>query len=436
LSLRPGDEGEPTTVGREEGCGASFGSRDGPRVLGVQGAQPQLRRRAGLDGVRDRRAVGRDRECGRVLVFQGEPLAHGRDPLEAQRRPEGPASQQREGREREGRHGDRPGHATSGSRRLGLARGLALVGGGALVHQEPRVGDGVQAVPRIALEAAAQQAAHAGRSDGGQGREVDLALEYSGEDVAHRLAGEELAAREHLVEHDAEGPDVRALVDRLAPGLLGRHVRGRAEDQAGGRAGVREGGGLREVGAGARHRVDHVRLGEPEVENLDLAVRRQLDVGRLEVAVDDAALVSLLERLGDLPRDRSGLVERDRSALQPLREVLALHQLHGEEVGGRAVGERRGLEAVDVCDVRVVERGEKPGFALEAGEALRVLPQLRRQHLDRDLALELRVGGAIHLAHAARAQRAGDLVGAQALSGRQAHGVLCITARRGRTNNQ
>ena len=36
------------------------------------------------------------------------------------------------------------------------------------------------------------------------------------------------AARQHLVEHDAEGPDVRTPVDRLAARLLGRHVGGRA----------------------------------------------------------------------------------------------------------------------------------------------------------------------------------------------------------------
>ena len=46
------------------------------------------------------------------------------------------------------------------------------------------------------------------------------------------------------------------------------------------------------------------RLGETEVEHLDRAVPLgQLDVGRLEVAVDDPALVRVLERLGDLARE-------------------------------------------------------------------------------------------------------------------------------------
>ena len=40
-----------------------------------------------------------------------------------------------------------------------------------------------------------------------------------------------------------------------------------------------------------------------------------------------------------------------------------------------------------------------------------------RQHLDRDLASEPRVAGAIHLAHAAGAERGDDLVGAEAGTG-------------------
>ena len=44
------------------------------------------------------------------------------------------------------------------------------------------------------------------------------------------LAAERALAGEHLVEDDAEGPDVGALVDRLAPRLFRRHVRGSAED--------------------------------------------------------------------------------------------------------------------------------------------------------------------------------------------------------------
>jgi len=169
-------------------------------------------------------------------------------------------------------------------------------------------------------------------------------------------------------------------------------------------------GGSREIRRRRSVGVSRHRLGEPEVEHLDLAVRSQLDVGRLQVAVDDALLVRFLEGLGDLLRNDDRFVNRDCSALQPLREVLAGDELHRQEMGGRAVGESRALESVDVGDVGVIEGGQQLRLALEAGQALGILCHLGRQHLDRDLAPELVVGRAIHLAHASRAEGCGDSV--------------------------
>ena len=71
------------------------------------------------------------------------------------------------------------------------------------------------------------------------------------------------------------------------------------------------------------------------------------------------------------------------------------------------------LEAVERRDVRVVERGEHARLALEARQALGVLRHLVEQELDRHLAAEPGVAGAVHRAHAALAERRHDLVGAQ-----------------------
>ena len=136
-------------------------------------------------------------------------------------------------------------------------------------------------------------------------------LEHRGQGVRDRLALEQLLAGEHLEQHPAEGPDVGAPVDRLALGLLGRHVGGGAQDHPGQRSG---GGERRRVGrvAASPSAGDLQRLGQAEVEHLDLAIGGDHDVGRLEVAVDHAGLVGGLQRQGDLPRDGEGFVEGQR----------------------------------------------------------------------------------------------------------------------------
>jgi hypothetical protein len=58
-----------------------------------------------------------------------------------------------------------------------------------------------------------------------------------------------------------------------------------------------------------------------------------------------------------------------------------------------------------------MELGQRHRLALEPCEALRVLGEGLGEDLDRDVALEPHVGGAIHGAHAALAERADDLVG-------------------------
>ena len=121
-----------------------------------------------------------------------------------------------------------------------------------------------------------------------------------------------LRAGQHLPQHHAEGPDIGPAVDLLTPRLFGAHVGRSSENHALER---------RVLGEGRRERRADVsalrlpRLGEPEVEHLDRAVVGDLDVGRFEIAVDDALLVRRLEGFGDLQRDRDRFLDRDRPAL-------------------------------------------------------------------------------------------------------------------------
>ena len=61
------------------------------------------------------------------------------------------------------------------------------------------------------------------------------------------------------------------------------------------------------------------RLGQPEVEDFHCAVGPDLDVRRLEIAMDDALLVRGFKSFRDLFRDRQRFVDRDRPAFDALR---------------------------------------------------------------------------------------------------------------------
>jgi hypothetical protein len=127
-----------------------------------------------------------------------------------------------------------------------------------------------------------------------------------------------------------------------------------------------------------------------------------------QIAVDAAFFVRGLERLGDLPRDGQGLGGPQGSALQAIRECRAFDEL--EDQRHEAVGF---LQAVDGADGRMIERREQPGLTAEAGAALRVGNEMRRQEFERDLATQLGVARAIHLAHAAFAERGEDSIRAE-----------------------
>src|SRR5690606_32290582 len=134
-----------------------------------------------------------------------------------------------------------------------------------------------------------------------------------------RVLGVEGAPAGQAVEGDhAQGVHVRGGQHPGALGLLGGDVGGGAHDRAG--------GGEVPGGAGA---------GDAEVGEDGLAVAgAHQDVAGLDVAVDDAVVVGVLEGFGDRGDDRHQLVGGQGTALgDQVRQGTALDVLH-DQVGG------------------------------------------------------------------------------------------------------
>ena len=72
---------------------------------------------------------------------------------------------------------------------------------------------------------------------------------------------------------------------------------------------------------------------------------------------------------------------------------------------------------------RVIECGRRPRFLLEPAQVVAIGDEYRRNDLDRDYTSETGIAGVVHLAHAALAQQAIDLVRSELGALRKAHGT-------------
>ena len=190
------------------------------------------------------------------------------------------------------------------------------------------------------------------RSAGSSGRSDRSGRRRVAEDLEHQRLGALLDERPpaggHLEEQHAEGVDVGAGIVGVLGELLGRHVGQRADDHP----------GLGEL-RGVRIGVHEER--EAEVEDLRLARGGEHDVAGLQVAMENAALVGAVERVGDRGAESGQVVERQRARVEPRLERAAGDVLHDQEVGAVL-----GVEVEDGGDAGVGEAGEHVRLAAEA----------------------------------------------------------------------
>jgi hypothetical protein len=164
------------------------------------------------------------------------------------------------------------------------------------------------------------------------------------------------------------------------------------------------------------------RLGEAEVQHFDRAVGAELDVRGLQVAMDDPGLVRRLEGVHELPGDGERFVEREGTAGDHHRQILAVDEFHHQ---------RAGLDPVDRGDVRMVQRRQCFGFAREAHQAIGIVGEGVGEDLERDRAIELRIPGPIDFAHSASSECGDDFVRADPRAcGQHLSGVRVIICAR------
>ncbi len=349
------------TARRPEDRGRAFGPLDPARRVGVQAPEVHVRHALGIvpdegqllsiRGQRQRGLLDRESNSGRRCNARHHP-SHGLWGIGGSESARNVA----DGQPHEERRDQRGAEATAGETRDGLRRGFfRLVE--RVLDLDPNVRRVVQPMLGVLLQATAQQTPDRRRHVAGQPVPVGLGLEHRRKRVRDGGSAEQPGPGQHFEEHGAQRPEVGALVDRAAARLFGAHVGGGAEDRAGDGAQGRH--GRRRLGARpvVRRGAGDDRLGQTEVEHLDLAVRRDLHVGRFEIAVHDAVGVRSLERRRDLTRNGQRFVERHGPACDPFGQVLAGDQLHGEEPQRAGRGFRL-VHRVDRGDVRMVQRGE------------------------------------------------------------------------------
>ncbi len=228
--------------------------------------------------------------------------------------------------------------------------------------------------------------------------------QHRGERLDHALAGEGRLARQQGVQDRPEPIDVGRRGDRAATpgGLLGAHVGRRAHDRA----------------AGRQFDVGLDPLGQAEIGDVRMAFPVDEDVRRLQVAVEDASQVGVLDGLGGLDHQGGCGTGPFAERFELIGEVAPLDELHAEIALAVVLA-----HLVDRHDAGVVEQGDRLGLVLEPEQVGVIGQHAGLDHLECDGPVEVDLPSLVDDAHAAAAQLLEELVVAEVADGRAARQV-------------
>ena len=121
--------------------------------------------------------------------------------------------------------------------------------------------------------------------------------------------------------------------------------------------------------------------------------------------MDDVLFVCGFEPLCNLYEQLYGLIDGYGTLCDPLRQGLAFHQLHDDELLPVVP-----FESIERCDVLVIHLCEQPRFSLETIQTFSVSRELLGEDFDGNVTAQFAVASAGDFSHAASANRLDDFV--------------------------
>ena len=119
----------------------------------------------------------------------------------------------------------------------------------------------------------------------------------------------------------------------------------------------------------------------------------------------DAARVSRDQRARDLNRESDRFTNRHHTAVEPPPQRLTVNELADDERPAVEIA-----EIVDHQNVRMVQRGRGASLRVEPAQTIGIRGGFRRQQLQRDVTIQLRVVRLVDFAHGAGADTRHDAI--------------------------
>ena len=171
-------------------------------------------------------------------------------------------------------------------------------------------------------------------------------------------------------------------------------------------------------------RVLHAR--HPEIGELDAPIRLDQQIGRFDIAVNNALAVRVVQGRQQIVHDPDRLRQAIAvSLIEVVLEIVALNQLHDQK-GHVTVT----AGVIDTDDIGMLQAGRGSGFNAEPmlviGSGL-FGQVFNADHFHRDVAFQIRVAPFIHQAHRTFAKDPNEVVTTQLL---EAHEFTCVCGKR------